>query len=364
MRSVNDILFVGPLPPPFGGVAVTNLNWQKTGKIGQYKIIAFDTSKKNISEDLYRKKTIFDLINGINTCLKYVRFLKRTHCKIVNVFCTSNSALLRDFLVILISKLFKKKIIVHFHSKTKGELFLGHHSAKLLRVFFFPCDYIVVLSAYHLDHFKKYLSIKKLKVIENFVHYSEYQYNLTSKLKNNFLYIGRISEKKGFYDLLRAVKRLVNDGLSDFVIHVLGTYDNDKTKDSITEYINKENLSSYFNFHGVLHGKEKVSYFQLSSAMIFPTHFENSPIVLKEAIASKLPVICSSILENKNIMRDNAIYFDVKNPESLYRAIKEVIIDPNLLEKLQSTYIEFNDYDFSTAEDKLISLINQLIPLT
>ena len=52
---MNKIAFIGPLPPPLGGVAIINQSFQKISYSSCYEITYFNTSDQNRREDLYKK---------------------------------------------------------------------------------------------------------------------------------------------------------------------------------------------------------------------------------------------------------------------------------------------------------------------
>ena len=71
----NKIAFVGPLPPPLGGVAVINHNFQKMN-FENYEIIKFDTSSKKERENLNSKINLKKIIFGLKIFKEFYRFLK------------------------------------------------------------------------------------------------------------------------------------------------------------------------------------------------------------------------------------------------------------------------------------------------
>jgi len=319
------ILFIGPMPPPFGGVAVINKSLQNLDFGGRYVPVVFDTSKGSKNEDLYSRKgcsNIWHLIGNILGALKHIR---APDIPIVNIFVTSNIAFLRDALLILLLKLHGKRVIVHFHSKKNGEFFLSRFSIWFVSAIFRVVDKIIVLSPNHYDFFSDFFQEDKMEVLENFVDTRKYDCELQDKV-NEFLYVGRLSQRKGFFDLLRAIEKLKDKGLTPLV-HIIGVAENDEVQKAIDIQIEKNDISAQLIFHGALFGDEKIHLFRRCAFLVFPTHFENSPVVLKEAMAAKMEIISTNLEANEAVLVgfENVTYVDPCDPQSFFLAMYTVL---------------------------------------
>lgn len=83
-------------------------------------------------------------------------------------------------------------------------------------------------------------------------------------------------------------------------------------------------------YNGNIAGTSKINFFKECSIFIFPSQFENSSVILREAIASKMAIIAINIDANKNILHDkgNSTYFEVGNPIKMADEITKMIISP------------------------------------
>ena len=356
-------IIVGPLPPPVGGVSSAVINLARLLESKKHGVLLFSNSGGNDREDLYKRKAFFSYLKNFMLFFKYIHFLFLNSKTVVcHVFVVSNSAFIRDFIFILISKIFRKKVIVHFHSKIKGELFLSKKTLKYLAFGLGFSDVVLVLSHDHLRYFSKVLNPNKTKVLENFVFSVDYpKCNLNS---TDYLYVGRLTEKKGFYDLVNAIDLCVNKYLiSDIRVHCLGLSESEKLELEILELIKMKNLNNHILMHGVVTGDDKYKYFNKAPCFLFPSHFENSPVVLKEAIASNLPVIASNINANKNILKrsNNAIFFELNNSEDLALKIMDIYSNYDLrLELSKNAELSFK-YDENYAYSVISSVVDDVI---
>lgn len=351
------ICFIGPLPPPIGGVAFMNQQFQSILVENGLDIVSFNTSKNTKTEDLYKRKGILELIHFVTSILKFIYFIFTNKFTVTNIFVTSNFAFIRDAIFIVILKIFHKKIILHFHSKKEGEYFLDKKRIIYLSKFINMADKIILLSEEHKNYFESYFKKDKVVIIENFIDYGLYDCNIDDKI-DEFLYVGRLSEKKGFFDLLKAVSIIKDKSLK---INVIGLSDNEQTQQYINDFIEENSISNNFIFHGFQTASIKYNLFKKCKYFIFPSHFENSPVVIKEAIAAKMALLISSIDANKNILngKQNKLYFEVGNENDLARKIIK-IRNENLFKNLAESSAQIKEYDKNIAYKKLINIMKQL----
>src|SRR5690606_29796200 len=121
----------------------------------------------------------------------------------------------------------------------------------------------------------------------------------------------------------------------NLIIHVLGEFENERFKEKVLSKIKSENITA-FKFYGVITGKEKADFFKKNALFIFPSYFENSPVVLKEAIAAKMAIISSDIIENKNILDpfDNKLYFKQTDSDELSKQILFLYNNPKVVKEM------------------------------
>ena len=355
------IIFVGPLPPPLGGVGVINASFQRLAYNG-YEIFPFNTSNKRLREELYNGFPLHSIIPECKKIINLYRFIKNHKPSIINIFVTSGYSVIRDCLFIRTVSLFQIPILVHFHSKKYGEFALKQRRLKLLAGFFNKyADRIILLSEDHYNYFTNYFLPEKCVVIENFVEYEDFKCTVDEKT-DEFLYVGRLTKEKGFFNLIDAVCELKKLDIN-LKINVIGLAATEIDQNLISARISKYQIENYFEFHGIKTGQAKFDIFKRSKVLLFPSHFENSPVVLKEAIAAKMGIIASDIEASKLILynKGNAVWHQVNNPKSLANAIREYLSCKDLGMSLCLASSAIKDYDSSVAERKINQLISELV---
>ncbi|WP_339609674.1 glycosyltransferase family 4 protein [uncultured Planktosalinus sp.] len=353
MKMSKTIAFIGPLPPPVGGVALANIRVQHIVKQNHpnYTILNYNTSKGGDRADLYKKKGLKELSHFLSNIFGVLKFIAKNKIDVSNIFVVPNISFIREALLILFLKTTTKKLVIHLHAKTEGDFFLNGIKLKLFTKILSLGDVIFVLSEnYHKKFYAQYIKPEKLVVLENFIDYKEFENDIEQK-SNDFLYVGRLSEKKGFYTLVKALALHKNE-FKSLKIHVLGEFENETFEQKIISLIEKHSIENFI-FYGSKTGYEKNELFKKCAVFIFPSYFENSPIVLKEAIAAKMAIISSDIQENKNILDpfDNKLFFETKNENDLAAKMKVLIESPQKVKKMMTASEHIKDFNFETASE-------------
>lgn len=124
---------------------------------------------------------------------------------------------------------------------------------------------------------------------------------------NFFLFIGNVEKRKGVDILIKAFKLYKNAG-GDKKLYICGSI----RDQSILEEINIMNkLGVDIEYKGYVSNKEKNVLINKSSALVFPSRAEGFGIPIIESIGMNKKCIISNIDVFKEIIGNNAIYFDL-----------------------------------------------------
>lgn len=357
---VTSMAFVGPCPPPLGGVAAANVNAQNLFR-STHEIEVFNTSRHQDREDLYGRKGLTDLLAAVRLLLRFIAFIWFARSPVVHIFATSNVAFLRDVWFITFARLAGKKVIVHLHSKPEGELFLSPKGLKIMAFFLRRAHLVLVLSQRHYEHFKLKLPGVRLSVLENFVFTEPFDPKDASRVAE-FLFVGRLTEPKGIFDLIRAVELLKQDGV-EARVHLMGAAETDEKEVELRKLIVAKELSENLILHGLLQGEQKYELFHRCALFVFPSHFENSPVVLKEAMAARQIILCSEIEANKNVLDglESSVQFEVENEKDLAEKMKRFLVDSKYFQSLLSLARCPEAATESFARQKINEQVNRIV---
>lgn len=148
-----------------------------------------------------------------------------------------------------------------------------------------------------------------------------------------FIFVGRIVSDKGINELVEAFDKicLVKENIKLLLLGPLEDELDPLQKKTKLLIENNENIIS------VGYQNDVRPYFSISNCLVFPSYREGFPNVVMQAGAMRLPCIvtdingCNEIIEN-NI---NGLLIKVKCIDAIYIAMKKIISEKPLLEKLR-----------------------------
>jgi glycosyltransferase involved in cell wall biosynthesis len=89
------------------------------------------------------------------------------------------------------------------------------------------------------------------------------------------------------------------------------------------------------HFAGFLHRNDLARCYGLAECLVFPTHSDTWGMVVNEAIACGLPVICSRVAGcAKDLVRSNGVLVDAHDVPQLARAMHQVATNSELREQM------------------------------
>jgi phosphatidylinositol alpha-mannosyltransferase len=144
----------------------------------------------------------------------------------------------------------------------------------------------------------------------------------------NILYVGRFENRKGVMYLLRAYRQLRRDGL-DCRLLLVGTGPQER---EVRRYIATRRLQGA-ELLGRIGDHDKARAFATADVFVSPaTGRESFGIVLLEAMAAGVPIVCSDIHGYKGVVRrgEQALLVPPKDPDALAAAVGTLVRDPSL----------------------------------
>ncbi|MDP8963322.1 MAG: glycosyltransferase family 4 protein [Cyanobacteriota bacterium] len=148
-----------------------------------------------------------------------------------------------------------------------------------------------------------------------------------------FLYVGRITPRKGLKALLEACSILQSQGYEDYTLLVIGT---GEQREELEAFIKDHNLEAHVKWIGWVEYGRLGAYFQQADIFVFPTFEDIWGMVALEAMVFGKPVLCSKwagaaemVVEGKN-----GYLFDPYQPEELAIAMRRFLDDPKLIDSM------------------------------
>ena len=169
------------------------------------------------------------------------------------------------------------------------------------------------------------------------------------------LYIGRVAHYKGVGDIIKAYE-IVKKEIPDLTLVIGGTPDFSTQKN----YGEWKRKYKDIHFVGFVSNKEIPYYYTMGDIFITYSHasegFGLTPI---ESIACGTPVICSSLLAYKEVLKDNAIFVEPKSPKKLAMEITGLLKNDDLRKDLVEKAQKFiKRYTWDEVGGKLLNVYN------
>jgi glycosyltransferase involved in cell wall biosynthesis len=168
--------------------------------------------------------------------------------------------------------------------------------------------------------------------------------------KSFILYVGTIEERKNLLTLIKAL----HYGKIDMPLVVIGKPTSYLNK--VIEFIERHSLINII-FCDVVQNLDLPGIYQLSDLFVYPSIFEGFGIPIQEALYSKVPVITSKGSSLAEAGGKYTLYVDPNNVEEMAAAIKKVLFDRELQEKMK---IEGYRHARGFDEDKVSTNIMQV----
>lgn len=193
--------------------------------------------------------------------------------------------------------------------------------------FYKQVDKFLFQSEFTRDMFVKFgYDVKKTHIIENPYDCKNIQPNYDGK--NYILYFGRLSNEKGIYTLLNAMKTLPN-----LKLKIVG---DGPEHNSYLNYV-VENSICNVKFLGPKWDKELEPIIKDCKFVVVPSEwYEPSPYVVLQAFSYGKPVVASNRggLNDLIIHNENGLFFKAGDSNSLTEKIKFMLQDKNIVHKM------------------------------
>jgi glycosyltransferase involved in cell wall biosynthesis len=142
-----------------------------------------------------------------------------------------------------------------------------------------------------------------------------------------FLFVGRLVRSKGAFDLIEAYRAMPSELRASISLVFAG----DGPMRTELEALAREIYPGCVHFPGFVHRDELASYYALAECLVMPTHTDPWGLVVNEAMACGLPVICTNAAGcAADLIRENGILVAPGDAVQLAQAMRELATRPDL----------------------------------
>ena len=254
--------------------------------------------------------------------------------KIAHIHMSYRTSFYRKSSIIVLLKLFRIPIIIHLHSGEFDLFFedLGPMMQKYVKWIYGLSDRTILLTKGWRKWYKEKIDTNESAVIYNGVDsYLDKGSIPVNQRENIVLFLGRLEEKKGIYDLLYAFEKIVQ-AVPDARLKICGDGEMAKCKE-LAEVLH---LNTQVDFLGWVDEKEKHQLLNRSKIYILPSYYEGLPMGVLEAMSAGIAIIVTDVGGTPEAIknRKNGILIKAGSREQIYENTVFLLRSPNKTEQL------------------------------
>lgn len=297
--------------------------------------------------------------------MAYLKVIAEADYDIIHIHVATDASFFRKSLFVLLARLFQKKVVIHVH----GAGFDGFYSSSAskvkwyMRKIFSLCHKTLVLSDFWRDFFKQNIYGENVEVLLNGVYVHDFEACRTTPANlSRFLFLGRLGQRKGIYDLLQAIDILVNK--QEYKnLHFLLAGDGDI--DHVNEIVKAKGLQNNVQLMGWVGEKEKQECLMEADTMILPSYNEGLPMAILESMAAGKVIISSRVGGIPDLVaeHENGYLIDPGDIEALCNYIVKVVSHPDEMVKISDRNINKirESYDLPKIHAQLFNMYHNIL---
>lgn len=289
--DVKPILYISPLPPPYGGIATWTALIFKHGLPKPLPLTLVDTrirGRRNVFERV--SFSLPELIRLSKIVSHYLYQLLFHRPGLIHLSCSlSTAGIFRDYFIAKLANVFNIPLIAHFHGNLpdfRRDKFKGL-SGRYLRRLMNLADVNIVENIFSLNYANTLNISSKIVLVPNFVEDSLFNKGSVDKRstsgKTNIIFAGGITKAKGIELILQLAM-----SLPEACFHLYGKIHEDMIPSLDSKPPN-------IILHGAVDHADLLNAMRLSDILLFPSHTEGFPLTVVEAMAMALPVVASKV---------------------------------------------------------------------
>lgn len=302
----------------------------------------------------------------IKALKRLFQYLQKQEASVVHIHVSERGSAFRQAITTIISWLNHRPVILHAHG-ADFQIFYSHlpEVAKVgLSWAFRKSTQFIVLS----ESWKKYyvdnlcLKSEQVIVLPNPVRIPLQIPQRISSKKIRFLFLGRIGQRKGAFDLIASFHAIPVEQKQNIELIMAGDGDVEKARNLVSTL----NLTQYITIMDWINEQQRDELLKKVDVFILPSYNEGLPMALLEAMSWGLPVITTPVggIPDLIIPRQNGLLITPGNLLELTNAIKLLIEDESLRlslgQKARETVIPFDVRNYCSQLADLYYSLSQV----
>lgn len=274
------VLIMGPHPGVMGGISAVIVEHLRSS-LGQHVDLRFVAS--HVDGSAFRK-----LLQAIVALFQLLIVSIAGRVDIVHIHTSHGASFLRKAVYHVVARCLGKRTVLHVHGSMFVEFY--RNGPKWLRsciqTTLSTANAVLALSPQWAADLRNMAPGAHIHVVPNGV---RIEGRLQPELSNSyFLFLGRIGQRKGSYDIVRALERTGNP-------HIHVVFAGDGEGDGVATLARELGVERQVSIRSWVRGTEKEELLEGATGFVLPSYNEGLPMALLEAMAAGLPAISTPV---------------------------------------------------------------------
>ncbi len=275
------------------------------------------------------------------TAFAYLKFLLCVQkYDVFHLHVASYGSTFRKMLYVKAIRAANKKVVFHLHSGKYIIFYNGLPAKKQEKMvrFLQGADAVIALSDGWRAQYESLFGLQNCITIHNGVDTAQFAAAASDPqaVATEFLYLGRLSEAKGIYDLLDALAIVKSRGVR---LHCVLAGDGDV--EQVKAIIAREGLEEYVTLAGWINEQQKLEHLKAAGSLLLPSHGEALPMAILEAMAAGKAIVSTTVGAIPSLVAaENGVLIEPKDTAALADAMIYCATQPDFLQAAQHANID------------------------
>lgn len=282
-----------------GGMVTVMKNYLEYRNWDEYNIVFVPT---HIEKNRLIKVAYFTF-----AYIKIIKLAASGKIKLAHLHTAERGSFYRKAIIALTLKKFGVKVIMHFHAAEFEEFYEGISKKRkdFVDKILGMVDLNLVLSKRLIPMIKEKNKKANVAVLYNAVEIHSNCYDINA---NKIIFLGRLGERKGVYDLLKCIKRISPFLNKEIKFYLCG----DGDVDNVKKMIDKLEIQERIAHVGWVDKEKKEQILRSAMINILPSYNEGLPMSILETMAYGIPNISTNIASIPEVLVEGYNGFLIK----------------------------------------------------
>lgn len=322
------IVMIGPSIDALGGMASVLATYRDAGLFARWPVTLLATYVEG--------SVLTRLSASLRAYVLFLGMLARKRVGLVHLHSAQETSFLRKSIFLFTARLFGCPTLFHLHGAAFDSFYTQSNSLyqAYIRKTLNSSTCVITLSGFWKDWVRGITNHPHILNIYNPVIFRHHAGSTSQRATPPvLLFMGRLGQRKGTYDLVRAAAQL-RQWKVDCSLVLCGDGDNDATARLVEEL----DLLNVVTLKGWVAGEEKYHLYSMATVFVLPSYNEGLPIAILEAMAAGLPIVSTPVGGIPEAITDESegLLVPPGDVPRLASALRRLVEDPDLAMRLGS----------------------------